>query len=49
MATLGTEESGRCGEVAIMERLGVIRQILFSEYNNVYCAKLLCLLYPTFN
>ena len=32
-ATLGTEESGHCREVAVMKSNGVIWQIFLGEYN----------------
>ena len=33
MNTLGTDESGRCKEVAVMGSKGVIWQIVLREYN----------------
>ena len=33
MATLGTEESGRCGEVAVMGRWGCNMTPFFGKYN----------------
>ena len=45
MATLGTEEGGRCGEVAVMGRLGCKMTIFFREYN-MFVELSSCLLYP---
>ena len=45
MATLGTEESSRSGEVAVMGRLGCNMTIFFREYN-MFVELSSCLLYP---
>ena len=38
-ATLGTEESDRCEEVAVMGRYGCNMTPFFQEVQHVYCAK----------
>ena len=39
-ATLGTKESGRCGEVAVMGRYGCnMTLFFFREVQHVHCAK----------
>ena len=40
-ATLGTEESGRCEELAIMERLGCNKTMFLGGVQHVYCAKVM--------